>query len=906
MNSNGRNRNNTFAGDVLIDGDLTVTGTINGGGGGGGDVTNPMSSNLNANNYEINNVAKITSGSYPQILLSELNLQNNTIRNVNEIEVNVVYSSAGQILLNSDINANEKAIFNVSELTAGEEGSIKTSSLDLQENNIINVNTLDTDIITSSNSSISFDGKGISNLTFIGSPNGGADNIVLNGNIVSNNGNSLDGITNITGYGSGDVLHLNGDIRISNSLNLVGNNITTINNTETKGISSSTGSVAFTSILNMFNYINMDYNTIFNVGGLTTSHAGVTLNLDLVPATEGKASQVLARDPAYNPANPATHKLVWQTPSGGGGGITNPLTSDLQGAGFSIYNTNVVESKNINLMIGGSGISRANGSLALPIFWGLAQKLTLAPFYQTFNTDYITPASNLGITIDSKAPDGITDTKITLSTPTLNINNSTNLAPTQINITGNLQITNSSGYIHGNNLIVRGRNASAVPTPITIEGTTTSINSSTLNITSSTTNNFLGAVNTNFSGTVRTNTIDANSGGTISILQNLTLATGRQLRSDLVFSDGLRSYTDTTLYIAGLLPDNKTQTNIILSSPLISFNNQFGPLIPDTQVNIAGSLVFNNPASNPFIHGSNLFIRGRTPAAVATPITIEGTTTTINSSTLTIYSSLANNIGGPTDFADIATFQEKPNFISGIKSNILDTYTGNIISCLHNLTLSSGKELKTPTTTTDIIQPYTGSSLNINATDTNISNRLNVLTNRSPSIGVRTTIYKTFGPMPNVNINVVLPTPPAILNTPIANQKGTYIMPPNGFVNGDKFILTMYGNLTTVGSGSLGVYLLIGSTPAVNFGVVNVASTAQPCKFTLEIDCTVSGNNVDLSNGTALLSVERQNTSIRYSTGTIGSLVANNGLSNSINIAVAQSATQTSNFTPLSYTIEQL
>jgi hypothetical protein len=625
MNSNGQNRNNTFAGDVYVNGDLTVSGTINGGGGGGGDVTNPMTSDLNAGNYAIFNISEITAGEEGYIKTGPLDLQDNDIINVNELkgrsDDNKLYIS-GNVEMTEDLNMTDK--------------------------NINNVGTLDTNIITSSNSTISFNSKGISNLIFIGSPNAGADNIVLNGNIVSNNGNSLDGITSITGYGSGDVLYINGDIRISNSLNLLGNNITAINNTETKGISSSTGSTAFTSILNMFNDINMNNNDIFNVERITTSHAGVSINLDLVPATEGKAGQVLARDPSFDPLNFNTHKLVWANQSAGGG-VTNPMTANLQAAQYSILDAQTLESKNINIITGGSGLACANGSFAVPITWGLAQKLSLAPFYQTFNTDYITPATNLGIVIDSKAPDGITDSKITLSAPTININNSTNLAPSNINITGNLQITNSSGYIHGNNLIVRGRNASAVPTPITIEGTTTSINSSTLNITSSTSNNFLGAVNTNFSGTVRTNTIDANSGGTISVLQNLTLATGRQLRTDLLFSDGLRSYT-TDLILTGLLPDNKTQTNILLASPQITLNNQFGPLVPETQVNIAGGIVFNNPVSNPFIHGPNLSIRGRTPAGVATPLTLESTTTTINSSTLTIFSTLNNNIGGPTNF----------------------------------------------------------------------------------------------------------------------------------------------------------------------------------------------------------------------------------------------------------------
>ena len=520
-----------------------------------------------------------------------------------------------------------------------------TSNLDAGNFNITNLNTLDTDIITSSNSSISFNSKGISNLTFIGSTNGGADTIILNGDIKSINGNFLDGITNITGYGSGDVLNLNGEIRISNSLNLLGNNITTINNTETKGISSSTGATAFTSILNMFNDINMNNNDIFNVERLSASHATVSLNLDMIPATDGKAGQILARDPSYTPGNFSTHKLVWANQASGG--ITNPLTSDLQAAQFSIFDAKTLESKNINIMASGGGLSCVNGTFAVPITWALAQKLTLSPFYQTFNTDYITPASNLGLTIDSKAPDGITDSKITLSAPNIILNNSTNLAPSLVSITGNLQITNGSGYIHGDNLIVRGRTAGNVSTNLTLEGTTTAINSTTLNITSNA-NVIVG--NTNFTNTVRTNTIDANSGGTISVLQNLTLATGRQLRTDLVFADGLRSYTNADLYVAGLLPDNKTQTNIILASPQISLNNQFGPVTQESQVNIAGNIVFNNPVSNPFIHGSNLIIRGRTPANVATQLTIEGTTTTINSSTLQISSTLNNNIDGQTNF----------------------------------------------------------------------------------------------------------------------------------------------------------------------------------------------------------------------------------------------------------------
>jgi hypothetical protein len=104
----------------------------------------------------------------------------------------------------------------------------------------------------------------------------------------------------------------------------------------------------------------------------------------------------------------------------------------------------------------------------------------------------------------------------------------------------------------------------------------------------------------------------------------------------------------------------------------------------------------------------------------------------------------------------------------------------------------------------------------------------------------------------------------------------------------------------------LNVYLYIGSVQAVAFNVINVASSGQPCKMTIEVDTSVSGSTVDLGSGTALFGMERTNTSIRYSTATATAIVNNNGLSNSIDIYVAQSATQTSSFLPLSYTIEQL
>jgi len=748
MDQNGFNSFNNFDGPVFVEGDvdingnLDVTGTINGGGGGGGSVNNPMTEDLNAGNYLIYDVSEI-SGFEGVLKTSLIDVQDNDIINVNEIKgnsgANVLYISANVEML-ENLNMTNKNIGHVNEIS-GQGGVLKTSILDLQNNNIQEVNTI-----------------------------------------------------------------------------------------YTTGITSSTGATAFTSILNMFNDINMDNNDIFNVERITTSHAGVSINLDLVPATEGKAGQVLARDPAFVPGNFATHKLVWQTPSGGGG-ITNPLTANLQAAQYNILDAQTIESKYINIIATGNGLACANGSFAVPITWGLAQKLSLAPFYQTFNTDYITPATNLGLVIDSKAPDGITDSKITLSAPNIIFNNSTNLSPSLVTITGNLQITNSSGYIHGNNLIVRGRNSSAVPTPLTIEGTTTSINSSTLNITSSIANNITGTT----------------------------------------FLDGILSFIGA----------NQINHVNALTGYSPSYVNLYLDIIPSTE-GTAGQVLTRDPA---FTVGN--------PATYKLVWTTPATGNVTNPMTAVLD-------GANYDIENIRkiTLQE----IDSPDPNIL---VFKRLACYDGINVDS----KSIFNLGSIVNAIPASTLTVTSPNISLEGKvttttnLNVLTARSSTIGVRTTLFKTFGAMPNINLNTLTPVK---INTTIANQRGTNLIPANGFVNGDKFIIIMYGSLTTIGSGSLNISLNVGATTALNFIVINVASASQPCKITIEIDCTVSGNNVGLENGTALLSMERTNTSIRFATANSSNLFSNLLANNTFDIYMYQSATQTSNFTPLSYTIEQM
>ena len=87
-----------------------------------------------------------------------MDLQDNDIINVNEIKgntgANVLYISANLEIL-ENLNMTNKNIGNVNEIT-GEGGNLKTSNLDLQNNNILDVNTIYTTGITSSTGATAF------------------------------------------------------------------------------------------------------------------------------------------------------------------------------------------------------------------------------------------------------------------------------------------------------------------------------------------------------------------------------------------------------------------------------------------------------------------------------------------------------------------------------------------------------------------------------------------------------------------------------------------------------------------------------------------------------------------------------------------------------------------------------
>jgi hypothetical protein len=720
MDQNGFNNNNFFQGDVFIDGDtdidgnLTVSGTYPGGGG-GGSVNNPMTSNLNANGFNITNVESVlatyvdTDNINPKVgthinVLANLDLNSNGITRIDRITCRTTASPSADLKLDlvpATVGTANQVLARDPAFDPALSGHTKTVWLDA--------------VLNPMTANLNVNGYSLTNVLGIGATNGGVANINLNGDIKSTVGNYISGITNLIGYSG--TINIQGDVKITDSLDLSTKNINRVEVLDTNYIESKTNSIvrfnSDTHMLNnlvVFGDIVLDYKSIFNVERITASHASVMLNLDMIPATQGTANQVLARDPAFNPANPATHKLVWQTVSGGGG-VSNPMSVDLDAGGFNINN---VETLTCNYI----------------------------------DTDSIVPKTGSSILVS-------------------------------------------------------------------------------------------GDINLNSNGILR--------------------------------CDRLTGFTTAT--------------------PSVDLKLD---MIPATQ-GTANQVLARDPAFNPANSATHKLVWQTVSGGVQNPMTanLDG-----GNFTITNLSSLTS-----TELKTTSIALSSGTIIQTSPLAVNTQLKVNTINPLTNPTILMPSVDFSGTLKTNTINNYTGSSVNITATDVNISNKLNVLTNRSSSIGVRTTLFKTFGAMPSVNINSLTPVK---LNSIIANQKGDNFMPPGAFTNGDKFIITMYGNLTTLGSGSLNVYLYVGAVQAVSFNVINTGLTNQPAKFTFEIDCTVSGNNVDLSNGTALLSAERFNTSIRFSVGTLGSLVPNNGLSNSIDIYVAQVSAQVSSFTPLSYTIEQL
>ena len=242
-------------------------------------------------------------------------------------------------------------------------------------------------------------------------------------------------------------------------LNLQNNNIIGVNSVHLNLLEGIANTISLFGDIKIITSLNLLGNVISNVGSLTAYSPTAHLNLDFIPTTAGTANQVLSRDSKYNPSNPNTHKLVWADP--GSGFVTNPLSIDLSG-----------DFKNINLV-------------------------------NTIKARELKPSDNNGLVIDSKTPTNV-DSKITISTPTLTINNSTNLAPTAIGITGNIHFTNAAASL-------------TAPTGLSIKAGYIYNDEAPINV----------QTQTFFLGGVHTNNIGLNFGYDLNIVAPKTYLNGR-------------------------------------------------------------------------------------------------------------------------------------------------------------------------------------------------------------------------------------------------------------------------------------------------------------------------------------------------------------------------------------------
>ena len=762
MDTNGYNSFNNFNGPVFVDGDvdidgnLEVTGTINGGG--SGSVNNPMTVDLDANQFAFLNVSEI-AGFAGVLRTTQLDLQDNEIININELKGN---SNDNKLVVSANVEMSEnldmtdKSIININELKCSVGSEIKTSILNLQNNNIL-----------------------------------GANSVHLN---------LIEGIANS--------ISMFGDVKIITSLNLQGN-------------------------------------VISNVGSLTAYSPTANVNLDFIPATSGTANQVLSRDSKYNPNNPNTHKLVWADP--GSGFITNPLSTDLNANFKNIMQVDTLVVKAITLMqsqLGLGLITCSDGLFQVPIIWLLAANGN-GPFYRCFNTEFITPRDSKGLTIDSKDTSGV-DSKITISTPILNINNSTNLTPTAIGITGNINFTNANAILsNSGGLIIDASQIKNNGSPIIISDVAS------------------------FSQGIKTNTLNSVDGGSMSILQSLTMAVNKQLKSPLIFTDGLRSYT-TDLIIAGLLPDNKTQKDILITAPIITLNNQFDPLIPEScQIKILGTIIFDNVLTDSIIRGSYITIDSKQTNNTATQLYLKGSEMAITSSV-----------------NDIKLIVPVNKFID---------LQGNVI-------VGDGK---TSQIQVDNLYPKTGTT--VTTTNFKVSRKLqsytaNIVTTRN----VRTTLFKNYGSntLAATSLNTISPV---LITTSNGPSTGSKAWDSLDIESGDKLCLTLTGILTTGTNGSMNIFVYVGVAgslfQATTFTTPNnITINNEIVTIKIELDVIVGGGNFTINN-VAFCSLNRYINSTINMIGTIGASIPLTG-SPIFEIYASHTVLQASTFKLVTYSME--
>ena len=371
-----------------------------------------------------------------------------------------------------------------------------------------------------------------------------------------------------------------------------------------------------------------------------------------------------------------------------------------------------------------------------------------------------------------------------------------------------------------------------------------------------------------FSQGIKTNTLNSVDGGSMSILQSLTMAVNKQLKSPLMFTDGLRSYT-TDLLIAGLLPDNKTQKNILITAPIITLNNQFDPLIPEScQIKILGTVIFDNVITDSIIRGGYIMIDSKYTNNTATPLYLKGSEMEITSS------------------------------INDIKISVP---VNKSIDLQGNVMVGDGK---TSQIQADVLYPRTATA--VSTSNFNVLRKLqNYMFNIATTRNVRTTLFKYYGAntLAATSLNTTTPVLITTSNGPSTGSKG---WTSGEIESGDKLCLILTGILTTGTNGNMNIFVYGGSegslVQATSFTTANITINNELVRIKIELDVIVTGENFTINN-VAFCSLNRYINSTINMVGTIGSPIPLTG-SPTFEIYASHSVLQASTFKLLTYSME--
>jgi hypothetical protein len=539
------------------------------------------------------------------------------------------------------------------------------------------------------------------------------------------------------------------------------------------------GSITLNGDINMANF------TLNNVRNVNKSD----INLSLIPANAGLPGQVLTRASNFDIKDPLTAQLVWTTPSGGG--VTNPLSGILDCNGFGLFNVGSISSQNggaYNISLNGNILSTAGNSIS---------GITNITGYGAGNALNLTGAINIVNSLTT--PNISTASNLLITTPTLSINYPSNPTVCDMRINGNMFFYNNQATLGGLGGLV------------------------------------ISASQINNSG----NNISMNAA--LTTTGNITLAATKRLNAPSVYTNNIRPYANSELVITGLQTDNKTLSNITISAPVITINNQFDALNPGTIVNIDGTLSTNTITT---LSGTDISINGNLSFVQNIPVLS-------SPNGLRIRVAEIYNTGLVTSFLGDCVFSNVVLFASGIETNTLKQRTGTALA------------LTSPT-----INISGSTAINLTG-QTNFDKNINLLSNRGANINPSMVLYRTYGE-PSITTDIRSGTT-YVKVTDGQTAKGSKVIPANGLIIGDLYKFELAGIISCDAKVDMTFSLFAGTSRLCTFTCGGDVLLNQGFRFTTTLCVQSAGvNQITMYRGIGIYDKDGKSPGIAIAASNLG------------------------------------